>query len=186
VNRNVLSIVVAVSLVLSMFLLASLLPASAHDGVFIDVETCETLDFSSDLKYSYIAGEPVYARGKTQNYSETLDIYLEYDVPVWVNGQVAPERVPGTATTVTTRADGTFGPITIWASALPGKYDIFLDTNNNGRYNPEKDSVWSNNIEVTAGFFVLPEYPLGALIAIVSCFAAFLIIKRSNLTALKH
>lgn len=155
--------------------------AAAHDGVDVDVETCQALTFESDLKYVYNPGEPVYVRGKTLNYTTTLDIYLVPDT-TWPNGKVvsASDRIAGTVTTVTTNAEGKFGPLTIWNSAQPGNYDIFLDTNNNGVYNPEKDSVWDNNVAITAGFTVLPEYPVG-VIAILACLAAFVVVKVKRL-----
>jgi hypothetical protein len=61
---------------------------------------------------------------------------------------------------VTTDSEGKFGPLIIWAHVQAGKYDIIIDTNNNGVYNPVKDGLWDNNVDVTAGFFVAPEYPL--------------------------
>jgi hypothetical protein len=69
----------------------------------------------------------------------------------------------------------------MWNTALPSKYEICIDVNNNGMYNPEKDAVWDNQVEVTAGFFVVPEYSLGALLSLTACFAAFLIKKRTKM-----
>jgi sulfur transfer complex TusBCD TusB component (DsrH family) len=89
------SLIATLILIVSLIaLVAPLALVSAHDVLDVDVETCEALDFTSPLKYSYVLGEPVYARGKTQNFSTTLDIYLVEDIDV-VNGQVIPERVPG-------------------------------------------------------------------------------------------
>ncbi len=172
-------LLIAVALAVSSVLLVALPPTTAHYGVSVDVETCTDLTFESDLKYSYLPGEPVYVRGKTENFSQTLDIYLVSDID-WVNGQVIPTRIAGTLEHVVTNGTGYYGPYTLWAAALPGKYDICIDTNNNGIYNPEKDALWDNNVQVTAGFFVVPEYPLGALLAFVACLAAFVVIKRRN------
>jgi hypothetical protein len=171
--------VVAIA-VLAISLFSIAVPfVSGHYGVSVDVETCQALDFSSDLKFTYNIGEPVYARGLTQNFSQTLNIYLVPDT-TWdqINGQEIPDRIPGTVETVTTNSEGKFGPLTIWDHAQPGKYDICIDTNNNGRYNPEKDAVWDSQVQITAGFFVLPEYPFGALIALTACFAALAVYKK--------
>jgi hypothetical protein len=167
--------------VVAVFLVPILLampPTSAHDGVSVDVETCEQFDFTSPLKTHYMQGEQVIVRGKTENKSTTLDIYLVADID-WVNGQTIPARVPGTLTTVTTDSNGLIQPIVIWASAQPGKYDIFVDTNNNGVYNPVKDALWDNQV-TTEGFFVAPEYGFGALLALSACFAALVVIKRKQ------
>lgn len=173
-----IAVVTTLALLTGLFALPEV---SAHDGVDVDVETCEALTFESNLKNVYFPGEPVYVRGKTQNFTETLDIYLVADT-TWLNGKIvhASDRISGTVATVTTNAEGKFGPLTIWNAAKQGNYDIFLDTNNNGVYNPEKDSVWDNNVAITAGFTVLPEYPVG-VIAILACLTAFMVVKVKRL-----
>jgi hypothetical protein len=35
------------------------------------------------------------------------------------------------------------------------------------------DALDDNDIEITAGFFVVPEYPFGTILVLVACFAAF-------------
>ncbi len=181
-SKNLVLVATIIIVTVAVFACLVTFPAAtAHDGVDVDVETCEALTFESDLKYVYHPGEPVYVRGKTLNKTTTLDIYLVAD-KTWVDGMnVNPsDRIPGTVTTVTTDGEGKFGPLTIWSSAQPGNYDIFLDTNNNGVYNPVKDSVWDNNVAITAGFTVLPEYPVG-VIAIFTCLAAFMVVKAKRL-----
>jgi hypothetical protein len=180
-NKFILIATIIVTALALLTGLATLPQATAHDGVDVDVETCEALTFESDLKYIYHPGEPVYVRGKTLNKTTTLDIYLVAD-KTWVDGMIVnpSDRIPGTVTTVITDGEGKFGPLTIWNSAQSGNYDIFLDTNNNGVYNPVKDSIWDNNVSITAGFTVLPEYPIG-VIAIFACLAAFVVVKAKRL-----
>ncbi len=58
------------------------------------------------------------------------------------------------------------GPLT------PGKYDIVIDVNRNEKYDEGIDALDDVDIEVTAGFFVIPELPFGTLMGIVTCFLA--------------
>jgi hypothetical protein len=61
---------------------------------------------------------------------------------------------------------------------MPGKYDIIVDVNMNGRYDQGVDAIDDNDIKVTAGFFVIPEIPLGTITAIISMMAGLLLMHR--------
>ena len=100
----------------------------------------------------------------------------------WVDGTAIPPRVPGTTTTVTTDAYGNIPPTLLWSNPLtPGKYDIIVDVDGDGLYYSETDALDDNDVEVTAGFFVVPE---PAIIAgLFMCFSAlgtFFIYKRKH------
>jgi hypothetical protein len=85
-----------------------------------------------------------------------------------------PERVQGTATTVSSDSSGNINLIAVWNEPLtPGKYDIVVDVNGNGRYDNGVDALCNNKITATAGFFVIPEYLFGTISGLVGCFAAF-------------
>jgi hypothetical protein len=66
----------------------------------------------------------------------------------------------------------------VWNNAQPGKYDIIVDVNNNGKYDAATDALDDNDILVTAGFFVVPEYPFGGLLALAACFVGFAAFKK--------
>lgn len=56
---------------------------------------------------------------------------------------------------------------------IPGKYDIVVDVNGNGVYDDGVDALDDKDVQVTAGFFVIPEYLFGTILALIGCFAAF-------------
>jgi hypothetical protein len=69
--------------------------------------------------------------------------------------------------------NGMIAPTLTWAAPLvPGKYDIVVDVNNNTQYDVGIDTLDDNDIEVTAGFFVIPEVAIGSVMAIASMFTA--------------
>ncbi len=45
------------------------------------------------------------------------------------------------------------------------KHGVVVDVNGNGIYDAEVDALDDSDIEVTAGFFVIPEVPLGTIMA---------------------
>ncbi|MFB3889953.1 MAG: hypothetical protein ACE14S_10715 [Candidatus Bathyarchaeia archaeon] len=58
------------------------------------------------------------------------------------------------------------GPLT------PGKYDIIVDVDGNGIYDEGLDAIDDQDIEVTAGFFVIPELFMGTIMGLAACVAA--------------
>jgi len=112
------------------------------------------------------------------------DLYVVRDVDPWTDGMMIPPRIPGTKTSFSTGADGSTPGIIVWNAPLTtGKFDILVDVNRNGKYDPGIDVLDDNDI-VTAGFFVIPEYAFGTILALASCFTAFgafRLSKRKNL-----
>jgi len=102
-------------------------------------------------------------------------MYVVNDVVVWSDGMAIPMRISGTATTVSSDASGNILPTTALTGPLsPGKYDIIVDLNGNGVYDAGIDALDDNDIEVTGGFFVIPEIPLGTIMAAMGMFVAFI------------
>jgi len=93
----------------------------------------------------------------------------EYEVQVvndtdWTDGMTIPSYIA--KTTVTTDSwGGILDAYPVWNGATPGKYDIVVDVDGDGLYYAEADALDDSDIEVTAGFFVVPEVPLGTLMA---------------------
>jgi len=93
----------------------------------------------------------------------------------WVDGMAIPPRVPGTATSISSDASGDIPTTLLWSNPLvAGKYDIVVDVNGDGLYYADTDALDDNDIEVTAGFFVVPELPLGTILASLSMFGALI------------
>ena len=129
-------------------------------------------------KNVYLPNEDVYAVIKTTGKgSKKVRIYI-VENEGWKNGEPMDD-VSGGPEEVTLTGDGPkiHEPILIWAAPLNiGEYDIVVDENRNGKRDPGEKVVDS---EVTAGLFVVPEFPIGTLTAIVaSLLAAASLMKR--------
>jgi hypothetical protein len=139
--------------------------ATATDTAFVQVyilmPTIESCDSTGTQKDTFLLVDDVYGI---------------------VDGMAIPPRVLGTATTVTSDAAGNIPATLLWSATLePGKYDIMVDVDGDGLYYAEADALDDSDIEVTAGFFVIPEVPLGPIMATIGMFAAligFLRLKR--------
>jgi hypothetical protein len=152
-------------------LFAFALVRTATSSIF---ETChvESSDSYGAEKNTFYPGENVYVKGSGFMDSATLDIYVVKHT-TWTDGDTIPPRVAGTATTVTSNSSGKILAIVWHAPLTPGKYDIVIDVNGNGKYDKNIDCLDSNDCEVTAGFFVVPEYVLGTILGLAGCIAAF-------------
>ncbi len=128
------------------------------------VPVIESCDSTGVRKDTFSVGEDVYVNGTGFGNSTVYSLFVVEDQAVWSDGMAIPARVSGTATTVSSLPDGTILPTLGWANPLVlGKYDIIVDVNNNTQYDAGIDALDDNDIMVTAGFFVIPEIPLGTL-----------------------
>lgn len=142
--------------------------------VLAPVPIIESCDSAGVRKDTFSVGEDVYVDGTGFGNYTLYSLYVVED-QIWSNNMTIPARVPGTATWVMSEPDGTILPILAWADPLvPGKYDIVVDVNNNTKYDAGIDALDDNDIEVTAGFFVIPELPLGTILAALSMFVALI------------
>lgn len=149
--------------------------------------TIETTDEIGGRKDVFDILETVYISG-IGGYLQltTYNLYIVEDTP-WSCGMDIPVGVSGTETSVTTDLNGNIPAGTVaWSGPLtPGKYDIVIDVNGNGKYDEDIDALDDEDIEVTAGFFVIPELPLGTLIGIVTYFIALATFRFKRLN-IKH
>jgi PKD repeat protein len=135
--------------------------------------TIESCDSTGAKKDTFQLSDEVYATGTGYSASTTYDVYLVEDV-TWVDGMAIPARVPGTTTSISSDATGNVPATLLWSDPLVlGKYDIVVDVDGDGLYYAESDALDDNDIQVTAGFFVIPEFWLGTILALAGCFAAF-------------
>ncbi len=120
----------------------------------------ESCDPAGDQKDLFDLGEIVYVTGGNYSPSTTYNFSIVVDVETWSDGMAIPERVPGTATTISSNIDGNIPPTAVWSDPQTvGKYDIVVDVNGNGQYDAGIDVLDDNDVEVTAGFSVIPEFP---------------------------
>jgi len=134
------------------------------------IESCDSVGTKKD---SFMPSDIMYANGGGYAPSTTYALYIVND-DTWSDGDPIPARVSGTATSVTSDSSGNIPPTVGWSPSLtPGMYDIVVDTNGNGVYDANIDALDDNDIQVTGGFLVIPEYWLGTILGLVGCFAAF-------------
>ncbi|NVM57463.1 MAG: hypothetical protein HWN51_05025 [Desulfobacterales bacterium] len=134
--------------------------------------TIESCDSTGVTKDTFDIADTVYVKGAGYSPSTTYDVYLVEDV-TWVDGMAIPPPVAGTIASISSDATGNVPATLLWSDPLvPGRYDIVVDVDGDGLYYAESDALDDNDIEVTAGFFVIPEYPLGTVLGLVTCFAA--------------
>jgi len=102
----------------------------------------ETTDETGERKDVFDIPETVYISGSGYLPSTTYDLYVVEDT-TWSDGMDISDRVSGTETSVTTDINGNFPIGTVaWNEPLtPGKYDIVVDVNMNGRYDQGIDAI---------------------------------------------
>jgi hypothetical protein len=118
------------------------------------IESCNQVGY---LKDSFELGETVHVIGSNYSQSTTYNVYIVVDVETWTDGMAIPERVPGAGVTVASYMNGDLVLTALWTTQTVGKFDIVVDVNGNGQYDPGIDALDDGDIEVTAGFSVIPE-----------------------------
>jgi hypothetical protein len=142
--------------------------------------TINSCNSAGTKKDTYDPGAEIWVNGsKGYSPSTTYPIYVVADID-WNNGMSIPTtRVEGTVETVTSNPDGSI-LVRVWVSARPGKYDIVIDFDGDGVYDEGIDPLDNNQVVETAGFFVIPEYALGTILALAACFAGVAVYRRSK------
>jgi hypothetical protein len=118
----------------------------------------------------YTQGEAMCISATGLAPTTTYDFYVVNHIE-WAEGTVIPERIAGTATTVTTDETGALNAFVAWEHAQPSVTDMVIDINGDGIYNEANDALEDNH--VTNPLQPVPENPLSPLIPIFACIAAF-------------
>jgi len=136
------------------------------------VPVIESSDSTGTKKDSFLLGEAVYAYGSGYSPSTSYHIFVVNDVVTWSDGMTIP--APVSEITVTSDSSGNILPSPVWGPPLTlGKYDIVVDVNGNGKYDVGVDALDDSDIEITAGFQVIPEVPFGTIMTLFSMIIAF-------------
>jgi hypothetical protein len=139
----------------------------------------ESCDASGNKKDQFNPGETIRINGSSFSTSQDYNIYIVHNT-TWYDDMLIPSRVSGTNETVSSDSSGNIPPARVWLSAQPGKIDI----DGNGRYEVDVDAL--DDLDISgAGFFVIPEYALGTILALAVCFAGVAVYRRSKRTRLK-
>ena len=146
------------------------------------IESCDSTGAKKDV---FDLGEKVYANGSgyAPNTIYHIKIFEDISTP-WTDGN-PPAGIEKATITVTSDLSGNI-PIKQVSPSLepwePGNYDIWVDVNGNTVYNADTDALDDCDID-TAGFLIIPEYLIGAILGLAGCFAAFGLFR---LTKRKH
>jgi len=120
--------------------------------------TIESCNLVGDQKDYFELGETVFVRGSGFSPSTVYGFYIVVEEEIWTDGMPIPERVPGTEPSILSNADGDIDPTDMWHDPqVIGNYDIVVDVNSNGHYDAGIDALDDYDVEVTAGFSVIPE-----------------------------
>jgi hypothetical protein len=143
----------------------------------------ESCNFIGERKDTFDLGETVYVNGSGFSSSTGYSFYLVADQETWTDGMAIPPRVPETETSIPSNADGTLGPLPVWADPqTSGNYDIIIDINNNGQYDAGIDTLDDSDIDVTSGLTVIPEFSSILLLLILAILVSLsaIILKRNG------
>jgi hypothetical protein len=140
--------------------------------------TINTANSAGVAQSTFNTGSNVYltATGLT-NALTYLDstTYTAYVVPHqadWVVGNPIP--TPISTTTITPNSVGYVAPTSIYSNAALGQYDVIVKTVNvNDGILDSQDLLLTNVVSTPGSAFVVPEYAIGALGALATCFAVF-------------
>ena len=139
----------------------------------VTIESCKSTGI---IKNTFDLNEDVYVIGNNYAPLASYNLYIVTDELVWTDGMAIPARVTGSATSVTSDALGNVATTLAWSDPLIlGKYDIIVDVNDNGIFDAAIDALDNSDIQVTAGFFVIPESPFGTLMITLSMISGLIV-----------
>jgi len=127
------------------------------------IQTCNSIGIAEDI---INASDAVYLMGNGYSQSTTYNVYV-VNHTTWTEGMLIPQRVAGTATTVTSDSSGNISAELVWNPPLKiGNYDVVVDVNGDGYYNSTIDALDQGVIGVKPGFQVVPEFPSIIILAL--------------------
>lgn len=143
--------------------------------------TIESSDSMGTKKDVFSPGETVYITGTGYVGDQIYSIYF-VNATTWVNGMAIPERIQGTATSVSTDSSGIIHLTLVCNETLTeGYYDILINVNGTSTYDAKVDALYS--VQVSPQAQSSSEYIFGTILGLTGCFAAlgaFRIYKRKR------
>lgn len=154
-------------IILAFGFLASIPEARASP----DIESCDSGE--TDKNY-FELGEDVYLWGRGLEPDSWYHIYIFPDQD-WTLGMEPNLLLHVKSASVQTDSDGDFWPqpVFLWTATELGSYDIWVNYAD-GVFPPIYDANdLLDDCDVgPAGFFVIPEVPLGTITVLLACFTA--------------
>lgn len=131
-----------------------------------------TTDKFGNGKFTFSIDDDVYITGGFWYWEPNSEMTI-YIIPSCE--EIKPENKVTEPVTATTLPDESLPPTLIWNAPLKvGEYDVWVDTNQNGQYDPHVDAY--RVFCCCHLFHVIPEYfigSIGALIAMLASLAIF-------------
>jgi hypothetical protein len=141
------------------------------------VESCDSTGAKQDV---FSSTETVYITGAGYPENQTFNLYI-VNATTWVDGAAIPDRIQGTATSVSSTPSGNISiTMVLNESLVSGNYDVLVDVNGTGKYNAQFDPLYSFQIVSPTES---PEYIFGTILGLTGCFAAlgvFRVYKRKH------
>lgn len=138
--------------------------------------TIQSTTVAGITKNDFNPDETIHVTGQKFIPEDIVNIYVVIHKETWNINDALNDRTEAVETVTATA--GSIATTPVWSNADPGLYDIIVDSNQNGQYDAN-DAI--DNLDVTAGgtggFFVVPEYAVGALAALATCFIALVAFK---------
>lgn len=179
-----LLIIIASSLVLASFLIIRMNPNLTSPSQDVCSPFClESCNGTMNTVDYFSLGEELYVKGSGLETNSRYKVYVVEDYTLWVRGTttLADLNVVVGPINISTDATGHIvdQPVLIWASADLGYYDIFADCETAGTIGTYDAYDDMDDLDVDdAGFFVVPQIPLGTITGLLACFAAIMAKRR--------
>lgn len=133
----------------------------------LEVDSCNSTGATTEV---FDVDEEIWVKGSGFEASSLVDVYVVEDVTAWTDGlDISSLTIMNTNTDLPTNANGEILPTPVWTQSLQlGEYDIIVDANKNGIYDEGIDDLDDMDVQTTAGFTIIPEAPLAAVITLVA------------------
>lgn len=163
-------------LALAVFCLILLATTVSANPPEVTLTSCDSTGTQTEY---YTVGQAMCLSGTGFAPSTTYDVYVVNHIE-WTEGTSIPERVAGSATSLTTDEFGEFFAFVMWSSAEEGVTDMLVDMDGNGLYNSTIDALDDNHV---TGLLPVPEYPLGVVAVVVAGLVAFVFYKKISVAS---
>lgn len=136
-----------------------LYPSGAKPSIHTAVSETPLSEYNA---CSFDVSDTLYICGEGYRPDSSYPAFIVEDRD-WSDNDAIPSRIGGTAENVWTNWEGKLQIKSndcwklqaVWKHPLiSGKYDIVIDIDNDGRYNPDVDVLYDGNVEDSAGFSV--------------------------------
>lgn len=139
------------------------------EGIVGRIQFCD--ESGNIVEKTNARNSPLYVKGTGFPANEDIPVYIVTSLPVWDDGILLSSLEWINGALVQVDSEGNIPVTMIWEPRITlGKFDVFVDINNNGVYDEGFDDV--SSWMYGGGLLVVPEIPLGTIVAFSSCVIA--------------